>query len=267
MNNANYIKTLYTDNKSNNITRIGIPDRDIKIDWIKSIDNIIQYSIGNLTSPRIYYNTSYQINDETKSDQSITETKSDQSITETKSDQSITETESDQSNDETESDQSNDETESDQSNDETKSDQSNDETKSDQSNDETKLNIQSDMKLYIENNEESRDLIYFWNIMSELNCVDSDDGHMSIRSVRLTKKQCAHSLKHLDNLFIPYLKTYLDELNILTLIGADNYKNFLTHIIAKGKNFYNYIIENPECSLYMCDQYYPIYEWLSLLNR
>ena len=233
MNNANYIKTLYTNNKSNNITRIGIPDRDIKIDWIKSIDNIIQYSIGNLTPPLIYYNTSYQINDETKSDQSITETKSDQSITETESDQS------------------------------------NDETESDQSNDETKLNIkiQSDMKLYIENNEESRDLIYFWNIMLELNCVDSDDGHMSILSVRLTKNQCAHALKHLDNLFIPYLKTYLDELNILTLMGSDNYNEFLTHIIAKGKNFYNYIIENPECSLYMCDQYYPIYEWLSRLNR
>ena len=238
MNNANYIKTLYIDNKSNNITRIGIPDRDIKIDWIKSIDNIIQYSIGNLTSPLIYYNTS---------DQSITETKSDQSITETKSDQSITETESDQSNDETESDQSNDETESDQSNAETKSN----------------IKIQSDMKLYIENNEESTQLIYFWNIMAEINCVDSDDGHMSIMSIHLTKNQCVHTLKHLDNLFIPYLKTYLDELNILTLMDNDNYTNFLTHIIAKGKNFYNYIIKNPECSLYMCDQYYPIHTWLA----
>ena len=211
MNNANYIKTLYIDNKSNNITRIGIPDRDIKIDWIKSIDNIIQYSIGNLTSPLIYYNTSDQINDETKSDQSITETESDQS---------------------------------------------NDETKSN-------IKIQSDMKLYIENNEESTQLIYFWNIMAEINCVDSDDGHMSIMSIHLTKNQCVHTLKHLDNLFIPYLKTYLDELNILTLMDNDNYTNFLTHIIAKGKNFYNYIIKNPECSLYMCDQYYPIHTWLA----
>lgn len=105
----------------------------------------------------------------------------------------------------------------------------------------------------------------FWALISRIRCCDKDEGGMTKNNIRLNNDECRDVLLMINGKYIPELKTVLTNIPILDGIDASDYNNLLTHIIAKGRAFYNGIMENPVVSLYLCDQFYPVYTWINQL--
>lgn len=104
----------------------------------------------------------------------------------------------------------------------------------------------------------------FWNIIRQIRWYDSDDMLLSRADLQryITTSDIRIILERMDSIFIPQLTRALSDVPLLDEIGQDNHNNILAHIIIKGLDFYNGIIDNPEVSLYLFDQYYPVYDWL-----
>ena len=66
----------------------------------------------------------------------------------------------------------------------------------------------------------------------------------------------------INSTFIPIMKNILLETAVMGSINIRDINNFITHIIFKGKIFYMAILNEPELSMYLCTQFYPIYDWL-----
>ena len=108
-----------------------------------------------------------------------------------------------------------------------------------------------------------KDMDTFWRIMRGYRCCDLDEGHMSPSNISSSPNEARFVLGILSNRLIPKLRKELDKTAICD--GLDNdvdYVNLMTHVVAKGEEFYNGILQNPVVSLYLCDQYRPINTWL-----
>jgi predicted phosphoadenosine phosphosulfate sulfurtransferase len=86
--------------------------------------------------------------------------------------------------------------------------------------------------------------------------------NMSESSINLDYNKKTFVQTKLDSIFIPILKKKLSDTAVFNGIEENNINNFITHITFKGKVFYNAIINNPDLSLYLCTQFYPIYDWI-----
>ena len=106
------------------------------------------------------------------------------------------------------------------------------------------------------------DDINFWTLIRRINCYDKSDGRMTKNNIVLSHNECIDVITVIDLKYIPKLKECLVDVPIMDGIDISDYNNLLTHIIAKGEAFYNGIIANPMVSLYLCDQFYPVYTWL-----
>ena len=105
----------------------------------------------------------------------------------------------------------------------------------------------------------------FWTIMRKIRCIDKDEGRMTASRVSMSAADKNLVILLMDNRFIPMLRRSLDEVPFETLSEQDQ-KNFFSHVIAKGEVFFNGILENPIISLYLLNNFYPIYTWLSAPN-
>jgi len=102
----------------------------------------------------------------------------------------------------------------------------------------------------------------FWALMRRVRCCDKDEGRMTKSSISLSPDDCRTVLYMINEKFLPALDTALTDIPIMDGIDISEYNDLLTHIIAKGSTFYDGIIANPIVSLYLCDQFYPVYTWL-----
>lgn len=105
----------------------------------------------------------------------------------------------------------------------------------------------------------------FWALMRRVRCCDKDEGRMTKSSISLSPDDCRTVLYMINGKFLPALNTALTDIPIMDGINDSEYNDLLTHIIAKGSAFYDGMIANPIVSLYLCDQFYPVYTWLSQL--
>ena len=105
----------------------------------------------------------------------------------------------------------------------------------------------------------------FCALMRRVRCCDKDEGRMTKSSISLSPDDCRTVLYMINGKFLPALKTALTDIPIMDGINVSEYNDLLTHIIAKGSAFYDGMIANPIVSLYLCDQFYPVYTWLSQL--
>lgn len=105
----------------------------------------------------------------------------------------------------------------------------------------------------------------FWELMGRVRCCDKDEGRMTKSSISLSPDDCRTVLYMINGKFLPALKTAFTDIPIMDGINVSEYNDLLTHIIAKGSAFYDGMIANPIVSLYLCDQFYPVYTWLSQL--
>ena len=103
----------------------------------------------------------------------------------------------------------------------------------------------------------------FWNIISKVQCLDKDEGNMTRGNIRSVLPHRDMVLRLLRDKFIPKLREVLSSTPLSDGIDVDEYDNLLTHIVFKGKVFYDAIVVDPIFSLYLCNQYYPIYTWLT----
>ena len=103
----------------------------------------------------------------------------------------------------------------------------------------------------------------FWKLIDRIRCCDRDEGIMSKNSIKLPTLECRNVLSMIDTKYIPELNAAMSDVPILDGVDISEINNLLTHIICKGKIFYNGIIENPTVSLYLCDQFYPVYTWIN----
>jgi hypothetical protein len=127
-------------------------------------------------------------------------------------------------------------------------------------------------ELVYDSNSSDRDIIklinnnsVFWGIIDSVQLYDRDELNMSESSINLDHNQKTFVLTKMDSVFIPILKEKLSDTAVFDGIEANDINNFITHITFKGKIFYNAIINDPDLSLYLCTQFYPIYDWISLI--
>ena len=101
----------------------------------------------------------------------------------------------------------------------------------------------------------------FWTHISEIRCLDKDEGVMTKNNIRFPKGKCREILNNIDTHYIPPLRRAIP--GILNNINPTDHLDFMTHIICKGLNFYKSAIEMPDICLYLCDNFYPIHTWLA----
>jgi hypothetical protein len=107
-----------------------------------------------------------------------------------------------------------------------------------------------------------QDDVLFWSIISNIVCLDKDEGRMTNLSINLPHISKAHVMRMLHEKYFSELTQALIDVPLPFYDERIN-RNFMAHIIIKGKQFYNGILNNPDICLYLCDNYYPIYDWLS----
>lgn len=135
---------------------------------------------------------------------------------------------------------------------------SSDESDSLESKQNTIQGVLSSLQLGIESGNDQR----FWNMLSGIRCYDKDEGIMRETNIKLPKYKCKEILRNINNVYMPVLKNKIEPyLNNIEL--EEDKKNFMTHIICKGKQFYDVVLNDPIICLYLCDKYYPLHTWLS----
>lgn len=105
----------------------------------------------------------------------------------------------------------------------------------------------------------------FWNMISRLRWYDRDEGmYLNPHTItrKFTRDEATFLLRCIKNIYIPKLSEKLIETNIFNIVSSASHNNILTHIILKGKVFYNAILDSPDVCLYLHDQYYQCYDWL-----
>lgn len=106
----------------------------------------------------------------------------------------------------------------------------------------------------------------FWNMISRLRWYDRDENmYLNPHTItrKFTRDEATFLLRCIKNIYIPKLSEKLIETNIFSIVASASHNNILTHIILKGKVFYNAILDSPDLCLYLHDQYYPCYDWLN----
>jgi hypothetical protein len=125
--------------------------------------------------------------------------------------------------------------------------------------------VQDDTLVENFNNDEDtkNDINVFWNIISKINWGDTDERSLNIQHIKrvLNINEIRFILRKMENYYMPRLRVAVESVHLEDLV-EENFNNVLAHIIMKGKIFYNGIILLPEVSLYLCDKFYPVYDWL-----
>ena len=105
---------------------------------------------------------------------------------------------------------------------------------------------------------------HFWTIIGRVRWYDKDERRLTKNDLQrcITKTDIRYILTHMDNVLIPALTRAVSDGPLLQTIDQENHNNILAHIIIKGLEFYNGIMNNPDVSLYLYDQFYPVYDWL-----
>jgi hypothetical protein len=122
-------------------------------------------------------------------------------------------------------------------------------------------------RLVIKTDEKKNELVpddtVFWNLISRINWYDTDERSLNKQHIKraFNIDQMRSILIKMKNVYIPRLRIAVASANLEDLV-EENFNNVLAHIIMKGKIFYNGIILLPEVSLYLCDKFYPVYDWL-----
>jgi hypothetical protein len=103
----------------------------------------------------------------------------------------------------------------------------------------------------------------FWNMINRINWYDTDEVSLNRQHIKRTFNidQIRFILRKMKNVYIPRLRIAVESAHLEDLV-EENFNNVLAHIIMKGKQFYSGIILLPEVSLYLCDKFYPVYDWL-----
>ncbi len=118
--------------------------------------------------------------------------------------------------------------------------------------------VLSSLQIGIESGNDQR----FWNMITSIRCYDKDEGIMRETNIKFPKYKCKEILQNINRVYMPVLKNKLEPyLNNIEL--EEDKKNFMTHIICKGKQFYDVVLNDPTVCLYLCDKYYPLHTWLS----
>jgi hypothetical protein len=102
----------------------------------------------------------------------------------------------------------------------------------------------------------------FWNNINSIRCMDKDEGRMTKRSMYIHPSKIESVIYMVNTVFIPELDVILCDILPKHSLSPSEYKNILAHIIFKKKRFFNGIKTCPQVSLYLLEQYYPIYQWL-----
>jgi hypothetical protein len=114
------------------------------------------------------------------------------------------------------------------------------------------------------NDEDTKnDITIFWNMVSKINWCDTDERSLNIQHIKraFNINEIRFILRKMENYYMPRLRAAVESVHLADLVD-ENFNNVLAHIIMKGKIFYNGIIRLPEVSLYLCDKFYPVYDWL-----
>jgi hypothetical protein len=104
----------------------------------------------------------------------------------------------------------------------------------------------------------------FWCIIDRFNWCDKDERKIQKKTLqRIGNMDCAFVLNQIFGVYLYPLQKALSETCIFDSMPEIEHNNIMVHIIMKGKTFYEGIIENPIISLYLCENYYPAYDWLT----
>lgn len=106
-----------------------------------------------------------------------------------------------------------------------------------------------------------------WQVISKLRYYDKDEYAMRKNMIKVNQNTAQLIIDTANDILIPNLKRVLSETAILDGIDAHDYNDLLMHIIMKGRVFYDGIFECPDVALYLCDQFYPVYTWISEIAR
>jgi hypothetical protein len=104
-----------------------------------------------------------------------------------------------------------------------------------------------------------------WKVVKKIRYYDKDEYKMSPRNIsgKLTRDDCSYILGQLDTLYFNELRDSLDTAGVFATIEESDEKNIMTHIVLKGNQFYEGIKQCPEIALYLSNQFYPAYDWLT----
>lgn len=89
----------------------------------------------------------------------------------------------------------------------------------------------------------------FWNAIADLNWCDRSDGSMTVQNVCLSNPINDFAIKYKDN---------LDKIITEILPNFEDKKALISHIIAKGEQFYNFIIADPTLIHYLIPYEYQV---------
>ena len=109
-----------------------------------------------------------------------------------------------------------------------------------------------------------RNTYVFWDIISQIQYCDRDEGHVDSNYITFNKDARKFLLSKLNDILIPILKKKIQTVSSFENLDNIQIKNFMTHIIFKGPEFYKAVILDPDLSLYLYNNYYPIYDWLNI---
>jgi len=121
-------------------------------------------------------------------------------------------------------------------------------------------------KKEIENSDEKDIYRNFWWVVDKIQWCDVDEKKLTPDNItnRYTKNECVYLYETMNTKLIPQLKAVLSNTALFDNLDTKSSINIMAHIIMKGEAFYNGIIENPDVSLYLIDQFYPVYDWISI---
>ena len=127
--------------------------------------------------------------------------------------------------------------------------------------------------LNLNNSEESLygnlpELNNIWPIIGKLMWCDKDDGIMTERSIKYRLNRVEIEFLR-DNItkYVNNLVSAFSSLNLFQDMSKEEVLNFMYHIIAKNKDYYNAVLEMPILALYLIDdyQYQPLYTLITTL--
>ena len=101
----------------------------------------------------------------------------------------------------------------------------------------------------------------FWILIKKNIWYDSDEMYMDESNIKFNKRECIFVDNYINKNLLDIFEKKLT--NVLYELDQYNKKNMIYHIIMKGKEYYDVIMETPELGCYLLDKYYPAYEWIA----
>jgi alcohol dehydrogenase YqhD (iron-dependent ADH family) len=87
----------------------------------------------------------------------------------------------------------------------------------------------------------------FWQKIADLNWVDKSEGFVIFNPIKLDDRV---------EKFAKQFKVHLNNIINIPDIDEESKKNIISHIIARGRDFYNAITDNPSFADYLINEHY-----------